>query len=250
MKARLAAGVVPDGRDYTPRVIEGLDRYSEALRLARKRVPLPNATPSFFHSGEPLIVVALRPFVLEQQGDIAIGLADALSAVHQVPFRVRVLRPVGFYHGGPIGVWDISLVGVTFANPVTLHAITARGETTGLTISSIRAQIGEQPCTGRVMSLVAKRANSRWPAATIGWTGKPAASTPAITTRQAGGQDKHERLTVESVDLNGDRIADFVAWTGLRPAILEEGSFRWKAVFANVEGKWVLVAFAQDEECT
>jgi hypothetical protein len=89
MKARLAAGVVPDGRDYTPRVIEGLDRYSEALRLARKRVPLPNVTPSFFHSGEPLIVVALRPFVLEQQGDIAIGLADALGGAPGAVPRAR-----------------------------------------------------------------------------------------------------------------------------------------------------------------
>jgi hypothetical protein len=251
MKARLAAGVEPDARDYTPRSTEGPERYyEEPVQRAMKRTSLPQISRSFFRAGEPLLAVALRPFGLDEQGGVAIGLADALSAVHRVPLKMRVLEPVGFYHGGAIGVWDIRLVGVTFAKPVTLHGITARGDVTGLEISSMRAPIGNQPCTGSAMAVVARRVNSRWLAATFAWAGKPAASTPTVTTTQIAGKTQFERFTAESVDLNGDKVADFLGWTGLMAAVIQEGAIPWKAVFANVEGKWVLVAFIQGEDCT
>ena len=251
MKRRLAAGVVPDARDHTPRSGEGTERYyDESVQRAMKRTPLPQISPSFFRAGEPLFVVALGPFGLAEQGGIAIGLADALSAVHQMPLTMRVLAPVDFYHGGPIGVWDISLVGVTFAKPVTLHGITTRGDVTGLEISSLRAQMGNQPCTGSAMSVVSKRVNSRWLAASLGWAGKPAASIPTVTTTQIAGKTQIERFTAQSFDLNADKVADFLAWTGLMAAVIEEGAIPWKAVFANVEGKWVLVAFVHGVDCT
>jgi hypothetical protein len=250
MKARLVAGVVPDPRDYTPRSIEGSEHYYwEPVQLAMKRTPLPAVTSSFFRADEPLFAVALRPFGLDEQGPLAIGLADALSAVHRVPFRMRVLAPAGYYYGGPIGIWDISSVGMRFEKPVVLHAVAARGGTTGLEVSSVRGPIGEQPCSGPKMSVVGKRQNAQWTAASLAWAGKPAASTPAVTATQIGGNTKYERLTVESVDLNGDKIPDFVAWTGLAEAVVQ-AEIPWKAVFANVEGKWLLVALAQGLDCT
>ena len=215
-----------------------------------KRTPLPPATPSYFRAGEPLFAIALRPFTLDEQGAIAIGLGDALAAVHQVPLRMRVLAPVGFYHGGPIGVWDISSVGITFAKPARLHAVTTLGETSGLEIASIRAQIGNQPCTSSALSVAAKRLNNRWPAATLAWAGRAATVAPTVVTTKIAGKDKHERLTAESVDLNGDRIPDFVTWTGAAPAVIEAGDVPWKTVFANVEGRWVLLALAQGTDCT
>ena len=252
MKARLAAGVVPDARDYVPRSIDRSEGYYwEPLQSAVKRTRRPTITTSLFRADEPLFVVALRPFGLDEQGEVAIGLADALSAVHRVPFRVRMLEPVGYYHGGPIGVWDISSVGMRFDKPVTLHAVTARGGTTGLEVSSMRGPIGNQPCGGSALSVAGKRVNSQWAAAILAWAGKSWASAPTVTTTQIGGKTKYERLTVESVDLNGDKVGDFLAWTGFAPAVVEEGgAIPWKAVFANVEGTWVLVALAQGSDCT
>ena len=251
MKARLAAGVLPKARDKVPRSMGDLEgHFQEPLKSAVKRAPRPTITTSFFRADEPLFVVALRPFSLHEQ-EVAIGLAEALSAVHQVPVRTRALEPVGYYHGGPIGVWDISSLGMRFEKPLRLQAVTARGSTTGLEVSAIRGPIGNQPCGGSGMSVVAKRLNSQWTEAILAWTGKPAASTPAVTTTQISGPTKFERLTAESVDLNGDKVADFLAWTGWAPAVVEEGgTIPWKAVFANVEGKWLLVALAQGLDCT
>jgi hypothetical protein len=251
MKTRLAAGIIPAAHDARPRSIEGSEKYYwEPLQAAMKRIALPKVAASFFRADEPLFALALRPFGLNEQGMTALGLADALSAVHRVPLNVRVLAPAGYYHGGPIGTWDISAVGIRFNEPVMVHAITARGEPTGLAVSSMRGPIGNQPCTGYAMSVIGKRLNSRWLAATLAWVGKAATTTPTVATTQSDGTGKYDRVTAERVDLNGDKIADFLIWTGVWRSILDEGELGWKAVFANVDGKWVLVAFAHHEECT
>ena len=69
-----------------------------------------------------------------------------------------------------------------------------------------------------------------------------------MTARTPGG--KHDSVKQETVDLDGDDVPDFLVLTGLSPATVEPGDIIWKAVFANVGGKWVRAALAQGLDCT
>ena len=86
--------------------------------------------------------------------------------------------------------------------------------------------------------------------AILAWAGKPPSSAAAAVTTAPVGGSKYARFTAQAVDLNGDEIEDFLLRTGLAPAVVEPGDLIWKAVFANVDGKWVLAAFAQGLDCT
>ena len=248
MKTRLAEGVIPAVGGVTSRFPE--NTYPEPLLRALKRVPLPAAKQSYFHDGDPLHVIALRPFTLREQGYEAVPLADVLSTVHHVPYRMRVRTPIAYAHSGPVGMWDIGSVSVKFDRPVMLHAVTASGDLSALAISSIVAPVGQQPCTGHAMSYTATPANVRWNAAILAWAGKPPSSGAAsVASTQTPGR-KYDRFTTQVVDVNGDEIADFLLRVGLTPAIVDPGDLVWKAAFANVGGKWVLAGFAQGLDCT
>ena len=251
MKARLAAGVVPSSADHYPASVEDL-RYFEPLQNVLKQRPLPPVQRSLFRRDEPLFVVALHPLTLTEQGGLAIPLSDALSAVHGVPLRTRTLKPAGYGHTGPIGTWDISSVGVQFDSPVTLNAVTARGESTGLSIASISAPIGDQLCVANVMSYNARSLDARWAAAIVGWVGKPAPARATVTTATFG-ESKYGRVTLQQVDLNGDKIDDFLLWSGVEaPERSPSGQIdlHWRAVFANVDGQWIVAAFGRSHDCT
>jgi hypothetical protein len=218
--------------------------------LTTKRAALPPIRPSFFPNGEPLFAVALRPFTLEGSGSIGAGLTDALSAVHGVPFGARVLRPASIAYFGTWGVWDIDTVAVTFTREVTVHGVTARGAPTGLAISSLVAPLGNQPCSGSGLRVMARPLDGRWRSAIVAWVGKPGPQADAlVTTRQLGGAGKYDKVVIETVDLDRDGVPDFSLWAGVESPG-QDAEWFWRAVFGNVGGTWVLLAFNQAVECT
>ncbi len=215
-----------------------------------RRASLPRIRPSYFRNGEPPFAIALGRFTLEGSGEIAARLTDALSAAHGASFRTRVASPVGFAHFGAIGVWDIRALAVTFGKEVTVHGITGRGMPTALRITSLVAPVGQQPCSGSNIDMKARPVNGRWRSAIVAWVGKPAPQGKAIVTmRQAGGAGKYDKLVIETIDLDADGVADFSLWAGVMEPVVEPDIY-WKAVFGNVDGKWVLLAFNQEADCT
>ena len=245
MKKRLEHGVIA-----SPAVpyLSPVDPENEALSGAMKRATLPRIRPSFFRSGEPLFAMALRPFTFERTGEVGARLTDALSAAHGVSFRARVAQPAGIAYFGTVGVWDISVVAVTFDNEVTVYGITGRGSPATLTIKSLVVQVGQQACTGSALGIKARPLN--WRAAVVAWVGKPAPQGKAsITTRRAGGAGVYEKLVIESIDLDSDGVPDFSIWGGVMPPVVDVETY-WKAVFGNVDGKWVQLAFNQEADCT
>ena len=89
----------------------------------------------------------------------------------------------------------------------------------------------------------------RWRNAAIAWIGKPPAGTARIGTRQVNGKDQDEKLVIDTIDVDRDGIPDFSVWSGIEAAVASTETF-WKAVFGNVAGRWVLLAFAQEADCT
>lgn len=247
MKTRLEKGV-----SVPPPVSSALaiDETSELLRAAMKRAALPPIRPSFFPGGEPLFAVALFPFTLKRSGSAGPGLTDALSAAHGVSFRTRIVRPVSMAHSGPVGVWDIGRASATFDRAAILYGITRTGASTGLSVASLVTPLGHQPCTGEAMDLNARPLNGRWRSAIVAWVGKPAPPADAlVTTRQLGGAGKRGKLVIETIDLDRDGVPDFSVWAGQEPPDVEVETY-WKAVFGNIGGTWVLLAFHQETDCT
>ena len=70
-----------------------------------------------------------------------------------------------------------------------------------------------------------------------------------MTRRTLGGRGQYQKRLVETVDLDGDGVADFSLWSGLDQAVASTDTF-WKAVYANLGGTWRLVVYRQEEDCT
>jgi hypothetical protein len=247
MKARLEAGVIGAPSRPSPLPMEDEDG---PLRRAMKRAALPPIRPSYFAGDEPLFGIPLLPFTLHDSGAIGAGLADALSAVNAVSFQARVAGAVYMAHSGSVGVWDVATMAVTFDREVTVYGITGSGAPTGLRIASLVTPLGRQPCTGRTLDLKARPLNGRWSSAIVGWAGKPGPQgSAAVTNRQVGGGGKYDKLVIETIDLDRDGVPDLSLWAGVEPPIVDADRF-WKAVFGNVGGTWVLLAFNQEADCT
>lgn len=252
MKARLRNPVVPPTHASLPRLPPVTEGYASHAPVdeARRRVALPPVRTSFFRDGEPLLVVPLRPLLLIHSDLIATSLVDALSVTNQVSFRTRVSSPAYAGHFGTAGAWDVGSVAATFATPVTLQGVTARGEHTKIAITAVEAKIGQHACADTWMRLISKPLDARWRNAIVGWAGKPAPPAPAsVVTSVAGGKSRYERVTVETIDLDLDGQADLLTLTGIAPPAATSES-TWKAAFANVEGRWVLVAYADVRDCS
>lgn len=243
IKKRLAEGIIVSERvSSSPAWAAGSE--PSPLSKAVKRAQLPDARTSFLASDEPF-VVPLRPFTLADQ---FVEMADALSAAHRTAYRVSVLGPPERGTHGVYGVWDVGLVGITFAKPVRLQGLTAAGRPTGADIASMRADFTTN-CGERGLTVNAKGINAGWGGAIIAWIGKQPPGTASIATRQINGKDQYEKLVIDTIDVDRDGVPDFSVWSGLEAAVASTDTF-WKAVFGNVSGKWQLLAFAQEADCT
>jgi hypothetical protein len=67
MKGRLAQGLIPSDLPVVRLAPEGYEPLSGAI----KRAGLPQVRPSFFRSDERLLAIPLRPFKVEDAGDLA-----------------------------------------------------------------------------------------------------------------------------------------------------------------------------------
>ena len=66
-----------------------------------------------------------------------------------------------------------------------------------------------------------------------------------------GGSGKLDKVTIESVDIDRDTVPDFSIWSGLTPSEIQDNvDLFWKAVYANVQGQWVLLTYHQSADCT
>lgn len=243
VKKHLADGIVVRGPvSSKPSWVPGTE--PAPLSKALKRVQLPSVQPSFLAGDEPF-VVPLRPFTLADQ---FVELADALSAYHRTALRMRVLAPAKMGRDGVVGVWDVGSVGITFARPARLQALTIDGAPTGADVVSMRADFTTH-CGERGLSVNAKGINARWRDAAIAWIGRAPTGTASVGTRQINGKDQYEKLVIDTMDVDRDGIQDFSVWSGMEEAVASTDTF-WKAIFGNVKGAWVWLAFAQEADCT
>jgi hypothetical protein len=222
-----------------------------SLNEELRRAELPPIRASFFREGDLLYPIALRPFTVRGSGEIAVDLTDALSAFWRVPFRTRRWQPLQFTQYASVGAWDTSGVEVVFEREVAIHGVTGRGEPTGFSIVSMIAPLAfEGRCAGSTIDIKGHATTASWRSSIVAWVGKPAPQGgAAVVVRHVPGANKYKTRVIESVDLNQDGIADFSLWAGLEPEVATTETY-WKAVFANVEGKWLLLAFNQEPDCT
>lgn len=243
VKKRLAQGIVV-GSPVSSRTAYA-DCCPDALKKNLKRAQLPSIRPSFFGSDEPF-VVPLRPFTLAHQ---FVEFADALSAFHRVPLRMKVLGPATMGTHGVLGVWDIGSIGITFDTPVRVNGLASNGAATGADITAFRADFTTRCGEPGLNTISAKGINAGWRGAILAWIGKPPEGTASIGTRQINGATKYEKLVIDTIDIDRDGIPDFSVWSGLEEAVASTDTF-WKAVYVNVAGKWEFLAFAQEADCT
>ena len=245
VKQRLAAGVVvkraPSSRP--PRRVN--DELPSPLAKAVKRAQLPSVRPSFFGDQEPF-VVPLRPFTLADQ---FIEFVDALSAFHGIALHMKVLGPAKMGTHGVYGVWDVGTIGVTFAKPVRIHGLAANGAATGADIASLRADFTTNCGEKGLNTINVKGIGLGWRGAMLAWVGKAPSGTANVSTRQINGATQYEKLVIDTIDVDRDGVLDFSVWSGLEEAVASTDTF-WKAVFVNAGGKWELLAFAQEADCT
>ena len=137
-----------------------------------------------------------------------------------------------------------------FSQPVHINAVTAAGTPTAYDLDSFVTHLGKRQCgEGPALSLQGRPAPG-WNSAIVAWIGGSAPARKATVTRRTlGGQAQYEKRLVETVDLDGDGVADFSLWSGLDQAVASTDTF-WKAVYANLGGTWRLVAYRQEEDCT
>jgi hypothetical protein len=243
MKATLAAGVV-----VSPSALSGMSLSSPHKRVTLAM--LPAVRPSFFQRGEPLFVIALRPFKLVNENDV-ISLIDALSAVNRVALRIRVAEPMRFGQDGPLGAWDVGAVDARFDRDAVVHGVARQGQLTGYNVRSVKAPIGTQPCIVSDGSVIGTRVNPEWASAIVGWLGKPAPATATVTSRQLGGAGVHDKLVQEIIDLDRDGVPEFFTVAGIdKSEVVDDVDLPWKAVFVNVAGRWVLGSYRADPDCT
>jgi SH3 domain-containing protein len=251
MRRRLDQGIV----GTMPRIVGTIPRPGDGVRdvlvAAMKRASLPAVQASFFGAADQLYPIALRPFTVRGSVDFVPSVVDALSAFHQVPFRTRRWQRAYVADYGLRGTWDVGGVEITFDRDVTIRGVADSGAPTGFALSSLVTPLGEHACTSEDSANIRGQAlNTAWRSAIVAWIGKaPPPAAAAVNVRQIGGKDKYDKLVIEAVDLDNDGSADFSLWAGLQRAEISTDTF-WKAVFVNIGGKWSLLAFNQQADCT
>jgi len=283
MKRRLANGVqvttdtlaVPQGQSL--QALSDQAMPYEHLRPALQRIKLPTIKASFFKAGEVPVIVAPEKYG-EYESVRAIVLVDALSAANKTVFQATVTGPAAYamnretQESAPrrdlklvpvngdlgiiAGVWDVGSLRVNFRGGALLHGVTKRGEPSAESVDGIEVPLGEgTTCTASPIDLKEHPVPGyARPADTIvRWAGKPMAGAEdarvQVKSRQIGGKTQYDLVVTHEIDLNGDGIADFVVWQGrYQPQVSAEGI--WNAVFANIEGQWMLLSYDEDADCT
>lgn len=246
MKARLAAGIVVSTATL-PATSSTFSSPTPRVTLAM----LPAVRTSFFRTGESLFVIALRPFKLVDEDIIAV--VDALSAVNRVPMRIHMAaEPMSYGHGGsPLGAWDVRSVDARFDREALVHGVTGRGRITGYRVQAIKTPIGSQNCLDRGGSVIGTRVDADWSSSIVAWIGKPAPANATVTSRETGSTGLHNKLVTELIDLDRDGVPDFSTWAGIdKSEIVDNRDIPWKAVFVNVEGRWILGSYRSAPDCT
>jgi hypothetical protein len=258
MKTRLAEGViaagpVPDSYRSGPWAdVEPPEHLSKALA----REALATARPSYFGRRDVPFAIPVAPFKLTDALYAAVSMVDALSVVHQTPFRARVLTGPT-YNGNSdliIGVWDAGKIGVTFDGEALIHGVTPRGRSVAVVVESLTIQLGNDYCGRSPLGIKTRSVKgSRLDSAIVAWVGKPPVDGKAtVNVRRSDGQGEYDKLVIEDVDLDGDGVGDLSVWSGRFEYLVggdgPEG--HWKAVFANVVGTWKLVGYDQSDDCT
>lgn len=266
MKRRLEQGIVsPPLASLT---FNASDIYDGYLAQALKRASLPRIKPSYF-TDDAVFALPGQPFNLEMAQFNGIALVDALSGFHKTPFRVHFNRPA-YYAGlnlprgqtgfiktaGPLdiiaGTWDVGALTANFDTPARLNGITLRGRATAIDVAAVGVDFNSGSCIGNGLTLDTRPVKQMppWQDTLVAWVGKPALPRVAtVKTRRLNGKDQYNRLEIHDIDLNGDGVVDFSVWNGrYEPQISADGL--WQAVFANVDGKWRLMAYEQDADCT
>ena len=95
----------------------------------------------------------------------------------------------------------------------------------------------------------AKGINAGWRGAILAWVGKAPSGVATMSMRQINGSTQYEKLVIDTIDVDRDGVPDFSVWSGMEEAVASTDTF-WKAVFVNVGGKWLLLGFGQEADCT
>jgi hypothetical protein len=283
MKRRLAAGIqVNPETIYSSGSVNPGDPtliQNPALVSARQRSPFPVIKPSFFDRNNVPVILPADQYGLNDHVLVA-RLIDALSASNGVAFKAVAtgspsfalrndpaplagngewrLVPVAGAMEVIIGVWDTGGLRVDFDKEVRLNGVTVRGEPIAQTIKHLEMTFGaDGACsyspTGINMHRQSLPGYAPANSALITWAGKPlpggAATRAQTKTRELGGDNEYDRMVAHELDLDNDGVADFLVWQGrYRPQVSAEGI--WTAVFANIGGRWQLLSYNEDADCT
>ncbi len=255
MKQLMSSGVVPalEHQIHWVPVEPPPDRYWGWTEIAwvqalLEQKLLPPAKPSLFRAPGDVLVAA----------DASI---DALAAMTGKQMQVRVLRgPV--YSGGNLehgvdGFWDVGAVRTQLAQPVYLHAVSAKGLLGAYSRDSEQLEVGgrfgEQECSWGFPNYAAEAK------AIPGYTKvtNPIASfyvprpLPArnvkVTSRALPVGPRDVRWVLREVDLDSDGSADLVVWS--EQGGQAEYSHHVRAYFVNLDGTWWLAGYDQESKC-
>jgi hypothetical protein len=229
---------------------------------------LPPASPSYFRGTDVLLAIPRVPFELQDARRLAAPLADALSAFHGIPLQVRVTRRAYLVHVGGgadydtiAGLWDVGAIEVSFYGDALVHGITSAGEVGSVAVQSMIYDFEPERCVRSSLRIDTRPASGEigssdrlvawaWRSAIASWVGKPPVPGKAsVKTRKLAGKTAYDALVIYDVDLDGDGVTDLSSWAGrYEPQVGAEGY--WNAIFGNVEGEWVRLAYDADDDCT
>lgn len=284
MKKKLSEGVVVASSTiglHTKMDITRMAEYLPSLKSANERIKLPKIQPSFFKGMSPLVLTSVSYGGLGQDTLGAMALIDTLSAYNKIAYKatgsgqasyalniqapmfseansVWRMVPVSGAMEVIVGIWDVSELKVIFDREPVLNGITQQGKTVAQYIKGIDISVGYDSSCSYSSSQI-KISKSDVPGYSssanvwLSWAGKPIPGGETgkanIKTRQYKGDTPVDLVVASEVDLDGDGVPDFLIWKGrYQPQVSAEGL--WETVFANVDGKWVLLRFEQDADCT
>lgn len=245
---------------------------AQPLEAALRRLPLPAASASFFGAEDLDALVPSgwtmaggnvpqpgagpsepEPYQWANSGD-EVRMIDAMSKRFASRLKVTVTGPAWVNRADEVqGFWDVGAVRLEFAPGAVVETMGNDGRLRSLPVAEMTHTWGSHGCLRSATQIVKPlrpRGAPGLDGLMLAWVGrKPAAAQASIASRQRDGKTPYDRLVVHVVDIDGDRRPDAVVYEGrYKPTVSATGL--WKAVFANVAGRWALVWQDQDDDCT